>query len=123
MAAKLYQYPLVLGSGRMVRKGRGFSVGELKEARISLEEARRLRIYIDQRRKTVHKENVEVLNDMVELIRRGELPPPVRSKPAERRRVGSPARGRAFRGLTAAGKRSRGLYKVKERRHPQHKWG
>jgi len=122
LTAKLHQYPVVLGSRGTPRKGRGFSLGELREAGISLEEARRLGIYVDKRRDTVHPENVEVLGDLAELIRQGKLPPPVKSRPAERLRVGSPARGRAFRGLTAAGKKSRGLYKVKERRHPQHKW-
>jgi len=116
-------FPLVLGHGGRPRKGKGFSLGELKEAGIGLDEARRLGIYMDKRRDTVHPENVEALKDIADLIRRGEMVPPVKSKPSERNAVGSPAKGRAFRGLTAAGKKSRGLFKVKWRRHPQHKWG
>lgn len=117
-----HSYPTVLGKGKTPRKGRGFSLGELNEAGVSLEEARRLGIYVDKRRSTVHPENVEVLGDLADLIRQGRLFPQVKSKPAERGWMGSPARGRAFRGLTSAGKKSRGLRKVKLRRHPQHKW-
>jgi len=118
-----HQYPLVLGRGKVLRKGRGFSLEELKKAGIGLEEARRLGIYVDKRRSTVHQENIEVLQDLAELIRQGKASPSVKSKPADRFKVGSPARGRVFRGLTSAGKKSRGLFKVKRRRHPQHKWG
>lgn len=118
-----HQYPLVLGHGKVLRKGKGFSLGELKEAGIGLEEARRLGVHVDKRRGTAHPENVEVLRDLAELIRQNKLPPPVRYRLAERSRTGSPAKGRVFRGLTSAGRKSRGLFKVKERRHPQHKWG
>ncbi len=118
-----HKYPLVLGHGKVLRKGRGFSLGELKEAGIGLDEAGKLGIYVDKRRSTVHQENVEVLQDLSELIRQGKASPSVKSRPADRFKVGSPARGRAFRGLTSAGKKSRGFFKVKMRRHPQHKWG
>jgi large subunit ribosomal protein L13e len=118
-----HQYPLVLGRGKVLRKGKGFSLGELKEAGIGLEEARRLGVHVDRRRDTIHQENIEVLRDLAELIRQNKLPPPVKSRLAERFRTGSPAKGRVFRGLTSAGRKSRGLFKVKGRRHPQHKWG
>jgi len=121
-SASTHNYPLVIGHTGRPRKGRGFSLGELREAGISLDKAKRLGLYIDKRRDTVHQENVEALKDLVELLEKGEIPPQVKSKPSERQRFGSPAKGRAFRGLTAAGKKSRGLYKVEYRRHPQHKW-
>jgi ribosomal protein L13E len=45
----------------MQRKGRGFSRGEFKEAGSDRAEALRLKIPFDEKRKTVHSENVEVL--------------------------------------------------------------
>lgn len=56
--------PLVLTSTRGWKRkkiGRGFSLGELERAGISASEARRLGIYIDRRRRTVHEWNVEAL--------------------------------------------------------------
>ena len=41
------------------RVGRGFSRGELREAGSSLKEAVRLGLPVDDRRKTVHQENIE----------------------------------------------------------------
>ena len=54
---------------REKRVGRGFSVGELKAAGITLDTARRLGIYIDKRRKSVHEENVETLKKLLEEAR------------------------------------------------------
>ncbi len=48
------------------RFGRGFSLGELKEAGISLRESKKLGIYVDKRRKTVHPWNVELLKKLKE---------------------------------------------------------
>ncbi len=47
------------------RLGRGFSLGELKEAGISLAEAKRMGIPVDRRRKTVHAWNIEALKKLV----------------------------------------------------------
>jgi large subunit ribosomal protein L13e len=106
-----HRFPVVLGYGKFksLRKGRGFSLGEIKKVGLTLGEAERLGIYVDKRRKTIHQENIEVLRDLVELVKSGAINPPVKSKPGERRKLGSPAWGRAFRGLTSAGKKSRGL--------------
>lgn len=60
--------PLVLTSTRKQKRkriGKGFSLGELKEAGIDLLEARRKGIPIDRRRKTVHPWNVEALKKLV----------------------------------------------------------
>jgi len=43
------------------RRGRGFSRGELKEIRLDFHQALRLRLPIDQRRKTIRAENVKAL--------------------------------------------------------------
>ncbi|MDK2371783.1 MAG: ribosomal protein L13e [Candidatus Korarchaeota archaeon] len=60
--------PLVLTSTRREKRkrlGRGFSLGELREAGISITEARRKGIPVDRRRKTVHPWNVEALKKLV----------------------------------------------------------
>lgn len=59
--------PLVLSASRDRKKriGRGFSLGELKEAGVSILEARRKGILIDRRRKTVHPWNVEALKKLL----------------------------------------------------------
>ncbi len=56
--------------GLKTRKGRGFSIGELREAGIDLNTAKKLGIYVDRRRKSVHKENVEALKKYLEELRR-----------------------------------------------------
>ena len=43
------------------RKGRGFSLEELKEAKLSYQEARKRGISVDRRRKTKHSDNVKAL--------------------------------------------------------------
>lgn len=63
--------PLVYkpGTGSLkTRRGRGFSIGELKEAGIDLNLAKKLGIYVDKRRKSVHRENVEALKKYLEEV-------------------------------------------------------
>jgi predicted flap endonuclease-1-like 5' DNA nuclease len=52
------------------RRGRGFSLQELKQAGIGLADARWMAIPIDTRRKTHHKENVKSLQDYVKRIKK-----------------------------------------------------
>ncbi len=66
--------PIVFTSTRKEKRkriGRGFSLGELKDAGISIKEARLRGIPIDKRRKSVHQWNVEALKKLV--VRKGYL--------------------------------------------------
>lgn len=45
------------------RKGKGFSLGEVREAGLSIHEAKRLGVPIDKRRRTLHPQNVERLKE------------------------------------------------------------
>jgi len=47
------------------REGRGFSLKELEEAGLSPNLAKRLKIPIDRRRKSLHKENVEKIKEIL----------------------------------------------------------
>ncbi|MEM1539326.1 MAG: ribosomal protein L13e [Candidatus Bathyarchaeia archaeon] len=53
--------PLVFKKGGKQRSGKGFSLNELKEAKLSVKEALKLGIPVDLRRRTIHKGNVESL--------------------------------------------------------------
>ncbi len=100
------------------RVGRGFSVGELKEAGISKERAKLLGIHIDIRRKSVYKENIEALKRFLEAYKEGKVLVVLRKK----LRGSSPQSGRVFRGLTPAGKKSRGLVKSRYKESHKRKW-
>jgi large subunit ribosomal protein L13e len=47
------------------RLGRGFSLGELRQAGITVHRAGKLGLYVDRRRKTVHEENVKKLKALL----------------------------------------------------------
>ena len=51
------------------RRGKGFSLGELEKAGISVSLAKRLGIYIDKRRKSIHDWNVEALRDFLKRLK------------------------------------------------------
>jgi ribosomal protein L13E len=57
--------PKVFKKDGKQRSGKGFSRGELKKAGVSLKEGLRLGISVDSRRRTAHKENVEVINALL----------------------------------------------------------
>jgi len=95
----------IVKRGRKTRAGRGFSLGELKEAGVTPDEARRLGVPVDPRRRSTHPENVEMLKEWITRAREEGIRV---SKPKQETK---PPRGRVYRGLTSAGKKMRGLRK------------
>jgi len=59
---------------RRIRRGRGFSKNELKEVNVDLKSALKLGIPIDPRRRSKHKENIEVLRRYLETLKTPEQP-------------------------------------------------
>lgn len=55
--------PIVKGVTGKKRKGKGFSLEELKAVNLSIENARRLKISIDKKRKSAHEENINILKE------------------------------------------------------------
>jgi ribosomal protein L13E len=68
------------GTFRM-RESRGFSEAELKEAGITLADARRLSLRVDPRRKTRLDENVRTLKTLLDNVPK----PTARRKPRDKR--------------------------------------
>ncbi|MCX8193345.1 MAG: ribosomal protein L13e [Nitrososphaeria archaeon] len=54
------------------RIGRGFSINEVKVVGLTIREARRLGLYIDERRRSKRDENIEILRNYLSSIRRLE---------------------------------------------------
>ena len=53
---------------RKPRKGKGFSLEELKAIGLTFEKARKMRLPIDKRRKSKHEENVKILMEFLEKV-------------------------------------------------------
>ncbi len=102
------------------RKGRGYSIGEIKALGLNIDEARILGIPVDERRRTVWNVNIENLKEWLIRVLKGEItpPPPTLPKHVKIKRK----RGRVFRGLTPSGRRMRGLMSVKLKETHKHKW-
>lgn len=94
--------PIVEG-GNKPRIGNGFSLGELKAAETSPYEAKRLGVPVDTRRRTSHDDNIKTLKEYITTAKETGI------KYSAPKQTGKPHRGRANRGLTAAGKKMRNL--------------
>ncbi len=105
---------------RQWKQGRGYSIPEIKAVGLTVDQARRLGIYVDERRDTCYEHNIKALREWLEKVKRGEIRPPPPTLPKVI--VVKPQRRRVFRGLTSAGKRMRGLRSVKLRETHRYKW-
>ena len=73
--------PKVFKTSGKQRFGRGFSREELRKAGSSLKEATKLGLLVDDRRKTVHDENVEAAKAFLQEKRPASKPKKPRRKP------------------------------------------
>jgi large subunit ribosomal protein L13e len=94
--------PIVEG-GKKPRKGRGFSLRELKTAETTAGEAKRLGVPIDTRRGTLYEDNVEILKEYIASAKEAGI------KFSHQKQTSKPHSGRAYRGLTSSGKKMRYL--------------
>ncbi len=111
------------GSRRLkMRNARGFSIGEVEAAGFTVAEVRRVGFYVDERRQSNREANVKTLKDLVKQVSKleGIHPKPKYAKQAGMR--SGPHTGRAHRGMTPAGRKSRGLYKIGLGETHKHKW-
>lgn len=66
--------PKILKKGAKRRYGRGFSREELKKAGLSLQEALKLGVSVDSRRRTAREENVEAVKTFLETAKQSVKP-------------------------------------------------
>lgn len=100
------------------REGRGFSIGEITAVGLGVKQARLLGLYVDKRRKSTWPQNIETLKKWLSDIVEGKVAPPLPTRTV----VTKPKRGRAFRGLTAAGRKARGLVSTSYRETHNYKY-
>lgn len=105
---------------KVVREGRGYSVGEVQAVGLTVQEARLLGIYVDELRRSVHEDNVERLRSWLKAVAAGEVALSAPRLPA--RIVSKLDKGRVFKGKTMAGRRMRGLLSTDYRRTHHYKW-
>ncbi|HDH07108.1 MAG TPA: hypothetical protein ENF87_01940 [Thermoproteales archaeon] len=107
-------------SPHFYREGRGFSIGEIKAAGLTVKEARLLGLYVDVRRKSVYEENIKRIKNWKSIVEKYSIKPEPKLPKII---VAKRKRGRVFRGLTPAGKKSRGLVTLRGLKEiHKHKW-
>lgn len=105
-----------------MRDARGFSAGEVKAAGLTSSEVRRVGFYVDERRQSYRQDNVKVLKELVKQVSKLQGIHPKPKYATQSTMTSGPHKGRAFRGLTPAGRRSRGYYKIGVGETHRHKW-
>ena len=89
-------------SRKGLRKGNGFSLTELKEAGLSVAQARKLGVRVDERRRSLHAFNVQALKELQKAPPE-EKPKPVRAKAAApQKKAEAPKRAAAPKEKAAA---------------------
>jgi large subunit ribosomal protein L13e len=68
--------PIIAKKFGKQRTGKGFSREELKKAGVNPQEAARLKLRSDRRRKTAHDENVQAIKSMVAKAKAEQKPKP-----------------------------------------------
>lgn len=95
----------------LVKEGKGFSLGELSKAEISLEIAKKAGLSIDSRRRSTHEENIKFLKEWLGKADKNKLMKlRIKHKGPNSASTGKNKR-RVYRGLSSAGKKTRGLRK------------
>jgi ribosomal protein L13E len=61
----VFMQPEVVHQGK-ARKARGYSLEELKNAKMDIRVAKRMKVPVDRRRKTAYEENITQLTTMLE---------------------------------------------------------
>ncbi|WEU40623.1 MAG: ribosomal protein L13e [Candidatus Odinarchaeum yellowstonii] len=56
----------------IIRAGRGFSLGEIKESGVEINLLKKLGVYVDRRRRSVHKENINALKNILKIMEKTE---------------------------------------------------
>ncbi|MFQ6088718.1 MAG: ribosomal protein L13e [Candidatus Methanofastidiosia archaeon] len=75
-------------SGLKLREGKGFSLGELKEAKLKSSEIHLLKLRIDKRRRSIHDFNISKLIELKkEFKKRKKIRKKIRRKPKKIRKI------------------------------------
>lgn len=105
---------------RFSKVGRGYSISEIKAAGLTVNEARLMGIYVDERRRSMYEENVKNLREWLKAVKLGEVN--ISQPTLLKVLLIKPDRGRVFKGKTMAGRRTRGLLSDKHRYTHNYKW-
>ncbi len=104
---------------RPFKVGRGFSIGEIESVGLDVKTARLLGVYVDRRRKTVYERNIATLKEWLNKIKEEKIKP---TPTIPKYIIVKRDLRKVFKGKTMAGRKSRGLLKLKLRHTHHYKW-